>query len=96
MLRDADRIFTNLYGFDYPSLDAARRRGDWDGTRGLLAKGPEWIIEEIKASELRGRGGAGFPSGPEMVVHAEATPRKATRLPGGQCGRKRTRDLQGP
>ena len=63
MLRDADRIFTNLYGFDSPSLDAARRRGDWDGTRELLAKGPDWIIEEIKASELRGRGGAGFPSG---------------------------------
>ena len=63
MLRDGDRIFSNLYGFESPLLDDARRRGDWDGTAGLLAKGPDWIIDEIKASELRGRGGAGFPTG---------------------------------
>jgi len=41
----------------------ARRRGEWDGTKELLAKGREWIIEEVKTSELRGRGGAGFPTG---------------------------------
>jgi len=63
MLQDKDRIFTNLYGFESPDLEAARRRGDWDGTKEILAKGPEAIVEEIKASGLRGRGGAGFPSG---------------------------------
>ena len=63
MLHDRDRIFTNLYGFQSPSLDAARKRGDWDGTGGLLARGAADIIGEIKASELRGRGGAGFPTG---------------------------------
>ena len=63
MLQDKDRIFTNLYGFESPLLDAARARGDWDGTRGILEKGPEWIVDEAKKSELRGRGGAGFPSG---------------------------------
>ncbi len=63
MLQDKDRVFTNLYGFESPDLDAARARGDWDGTKNLLAKGPDWIVEEIKKSELRGRGGAGFPSG---------------------------------
>jgi len=63
MLQDKDRIFTNLYGFESPGLDAARKRGDWDGTKDILAKGPEGIVEEIKASGLRGRGGAGFPSG---------------------------------
>ena len=63
MLQDQDRIFTNLYGFESPSLNAAKKRGDWDNTADLLARGATDIINEIKASELRGRGGAGFPTG---------------------------------
>ncbi|GAB4119362.1 MAG: NADH-quinone oxidoreductase subunit NuoF [Rhodothalassiaceae bacterium] len=63
MLEDKDRIFTNIYGFQPWTLDAARRRGDWDGTRELMDKGQDWIIDEVKASGLRGRGGAGFPTG---------------------------------
>ncbi|HBA41389.1 MAG TPA: NADH-quinone oxidoreductase subunit F [Alphaproteobacteria bacterium] len=63
MLQDKDRIFTNLYGFEDWGLDGARRRGDWDGTKALLARGREAIVEEMKQSGLRGRGGAGFPTG---------------------------------
>ncbi|WCL52588.1 NADH-quinone oxidoreductase subunit NuoF [Gimibacter soli] len=63
MLQDKDRIFTNLYGHQDWRLPAAMKRGDWDGTKDILAKGREWIIEEMKASGLRGRGGAGFPTG---------------------------------
>lgn len=63
MLRDRDRIFTNLYGFHDWRLKGAQARGDWAGTRDLLAKGRDWIIEEMKTSGLRGRGGAGFPTG---------------------------------
>src|SRR5487761_2410618 len=63
MLTDQDRIFTNLYGLPDWRLKAARTRGDWDGTKEILARGREAIVEEMKASGLRGRGGAGFPTG---------------------------------
>ncbi|MEK9684796.1 MAG: NADH-quinone oxidoreductase subunit NuoF [Rhodospirillaceae bacterium] len=63
MLSDKDRIFTNLYGFQDWRLDGAMARGDWEGTKSLLDKGRDWICEEIKASGLRGRGGAGFATG---------------------------------
>lgn len=63
MLQDKDRIFTNLYGQGDAGIDAAMKRGDWDGTKEILANGPDWIIDQIKASGLRGRGGAGFPTG---------------------------------
>jgi len=62
-LKDADRIFHNIYGdFDW-HIDDAVKRGDWYRTKDLVLKGPDWIVDQVKASGLRGRGGAGFPSG---------------------------------
>jgi NADH-quinone oxidoreductase subunit F len=63
MLADKDRIFLNLYGLHDWGLEGARARGAWDGTKAILDKGRDWIVNEVKASGQRGRGGAGFPTG---------------------------------
>ncbi|MDG2000416.1 MAG: NADH-quinone oxidoreductase subunit F, partial [Alphaproteobacteria bacterium] len=63
MISKNNIIFNDIYGFKGNSIHKSIERGDWDNTKALLDKGPEWIIEEVKSSELRGRGGAGFPTG---------------------------------
>ena len=63
MLRKEDKIFKNLYGFDDRSLTGAKSRGVWSNTKEIIEKGSDFIVEEIKSSQLRGRGGAGFPAG---------------------------------
>ena len=63
MLKEKDKIFKNLYGFQDWNLKGARYRGIWEDTKDLITKGSDYIVDEIKKSELRGRGGAGFPAG---------------------------------
>ena len=63
ILEDKDRIFTNLYGFHDWGLEGAKKRGCWNATADMIAMGPAWIIDNIKNSGLRGRGGAGFSTG---------------------------------
>jgi len=63
VIKNKDIIFKDIHGFEGNTLDYALSRGDWDNTRELILKDPEWIINQVKNSELRGRGGAGFPTG---------------------------------
>ena len=53
MLADKDRIFLNLYGLHDWGLEGARARGAWDGTKAILDKGRDWIVNEVKASGQR-------------------------------------------
>ena len=95
MLADKDRIFKNLYGHHDWGLDGARARGAWDGTKAILEKGRDAIVNEMKASGQRGRGGAGFPTGLKwsfMPKQSDGRPRLSRR----QCRRVGARHLQGP
>ena len=84
LLEDKDRIFQNLYGQHSEGLEASQKRGAWIGTSAMLAQGKDWIIDQIKASGLRGRGGAGFPTGLKLVIHAQRG-RQSSALPCRQC-----------
>ncbi len=94
-LQDKDRIFTNLYGFQSPDLKAAQARGDWDKTADLMKAGPDAIIEIVKASGLRGRGGAGFPTGMKWSFMPKEPTAGPPQFPGHQRRRERAGQLQG-
>ncbi|GAB5376896.1 MAG: NADH-quinone oxidoreductase subunit NuoF [Acuticoccus sp.] len=80
MLSDKDRIFTNLYGFHDWTLEGARSRGQWSETKTFIDNGRDYIIEQLKASGLRGRGGAGFPTGLKMSFMPKAADGRAHYL----------------
>jgi len=45
------------------TLEAYLGAGGYEGLRKALARVPEAVVKEVSDSELRGRGGAGFPTG---------------------------------
>ncbi len=75
MITNKDKIFTNIDGNEPVDLSAAKKRGDWDKTKSLIQNGRDWIIEQVKASGLRGRGGAGFSTGMKWSFMPKDHPR---------------------
>ncbi|MBY0580811.1 MAG: NADH-quinone oxidoreductase subunit NuoF [Rickettsiales bacterium] len=63
MLKKDDKIFTNLDGKMSLDIQSSIKRGIWHNYKNNLKKSPDDIIEEVKKSDLRGRGGAGFSTG---------------------------------
>jgi len=60
---DEVKVVSKRFGQGAANIDKYIELGGYEAARKCLAQGPEWTIEEMKASNLRGRGGAGFPTG---------------------------------
>ena len=75
---DENTVFTNLYGFEGRDIESAKKRGSYRSVQEILLQGQDWIIEEIKKSGLRGRGGAGFSAGMKWSFMPKNRPVDAT------------------
>ncbi len=80
LLEDKDRIFQNLYGQNDWGLEGAKERGIWNNTKDLVALGREEIVNRMKDSGLRGRGGAGFPAGIKWSFMPKEDPSRPSYL----------------
>jgi NADH-quinone oxidoreductase subunit F len=60
---DEVKVVSRRFGMGATDIDKYIALDGYKATQLALEKGPEWIIAEMKASGLRGRGGAGFPTG---------------------------------
>ncbi|MGD0548355.1 MAG: NADH-quinone oxidoreductase subunit NuoE, partial [Terracidiphilus sp.] len=60
---DEVKIVSQRFGKGAAKIDKYIKLGGYESAKKSLAQGPDWIINEMKASGLRGRGGAGFPTG---------------------------------
>ena len=62
--KETRRIFKNVDRTDWdPSIETAIKDGAYETLKKALKMEPAQVIDEVKKSGLRGRGGAGFPTG---------------------------------
>src|SRR6476619_727978 len=60
---DEVKVVSSRFAQGAAEIDKYLALGGYEAAKKCLAQGPEWVINEMKASGLRGRGGAGFPTG---------------------------------
>ncbi len=60
---DEVKIVSRRFGMGATGIDRYIELGGYEAVKKCLAQGPDWIINEMKLSGLRGRGGAGFSAG---------------------------------
>jgi len=68
MLQETRIVLRNVGLIDPVSIDDYRARGGYEGLRKALSVTPDQVIKEIETSALRGRGGAGFPTGKKLRI----------------------------
>jgi NADH-quinone oxidoreductase subunit F len=57
------KVISRRWGQGAADIDKYIELGGYAALRKCIEQGPEWVINEMKTSGLRGRGGAGFPTG---------------------------------
>src|ERR1700744_1920943 len=60
---DEVKVISRLFGTGATDIEKYIEQDGYKATQLAIEKGPAWIIDTMKASGLRGRGGAGFPTG---------------------------------
>ena len=68
--------FSSVGIIDPRSLEDYKAHGGYKGLDKAIAVGPEAIVEEVVNSGLRGRGGAGFPTGIKWRTVAQTPPQQ--------------------
>jgi NADH-quinone oxidoreductase subunit F len=72
---DEVKIVSRRFGQGAAEIDRYIELGGYESAKKCLAQGPDWIINEIKASNLRGRGGAGFSTGMKWSFVPKQSPK---------------------
>ena len=68
---DEVKILSRRFGQGAASLDRYLELDGYTAVQRAIENGPEWVITEMKVSGLRGRGGAGFPHRPQVVLRPQ-------------------------
>src|SRR5271165_3484947 len=69
------KIVSKRFGMGAANIDKYIELGGYQSAKKCLDQGPAWIIDEMKASNLRGRGGAGFPAGMKWSFVPKQSPK---------------------